>query len=112
MVARDNGWPVIVIGGRRPIHDEGIGYFQELDAVPIFHSVTKWAATVERVSEVVPAVLRAYEMRDERTAGTGVPRPSGRCAQRLDCRHRPLERAECGASRLPPMTSRFGSAGV
>ena len=61
MVARDNGWPVIVIGGRRPIHDEGIGYFQELDAVPIFHSVTKWAATVERVSEVVPAVLRAYE---------------------------------------------------
>jgi len=61
LVARDNGWPVIVIGGRRPILDEGIGYFQELDAVPIFHSVTKWAATVERVSEVVPAILRAYE---------------------------------------------------
>jgi 2-hydroxyacyl-CoA lyase 1 len=61
MVARDNGWPVIVIGGRRPIHDEGIGYFQELDAVPIFRSVTKWAATVQRVSDVVPMVLRAYE---------------------------------------------------
>ncbi len=61
LVARDNGWPVIVIGGRRPIHGEGSGYFQELDAVPIFQSVTKWAATVTRVSEVMPAILNAYQ---------------------------------------------------
>jgi thiamine pyrophosphate-dependent acetolactate synthase large subunit-like protein len=36
LVARDNGWPIIAIGGRRPVHEEGIGYFQGLDAVPIF----------------------------------------------------------------------------
>ena len=41
LVARDNGWPVIVMGGRRPVNQEGIGYFQELDAIPIYQSVTK-----------------------------------------------------------------------
>ena len=70
LVARDNGWPVLVMGGRRPIHQEGIGYFQELDAVPIFQSVTKWAAKVERTSEIVSAVVRAHEI-----ASSGRPGP-------------------------------------
>jgi len=70
LVARNNGWPVIVMGGRRPVQGEGSGYFQELDAVPIFRSVAKFAAKVERVSDLVPAVMRAYE-----TAVSGRPGP-------------------------------------
>ena len=62
LVARDNGWPVVVIGGRRPVRKEGIGYFQELDAVPIYRSVTKWAATIERTAEIIGTVIRAYEI--------------------------------------------------
>ena len=62
LVARDNGWPVIVMGGRRPLHREGIGYFQELDAVPVYQSVTKWAAKVEQTSEIMSTVIRAYEI--------------------------------------------------
>lgn len=62
LVARDNGWPVIVMGGRRPLHSQGIGYFQELDAVPIYQSVTKWAAKVEQASEIMSTVVRAYEI--------------------------------------------------
>ena len=62
LVARDNGWPVIVIGGRRPLNRQGIGYFQELDAVPIFRSVTKWAAKVERTSDIMSAVIQAFEI--------------------------------------------------
>jgi 2-hydroxyacyl-CoA lyase 1 len=62
LVARDNGWPVIVMGGRRPLHREGIGYFQELDAVPVYQSVTKWASKVERTSEIMSTVIRAYEI--------------------------------------------------
>ena len=62
LVARDNGWPVIVMGGRRPLSQEGIGYFQELDAIPIFQSVTKWAIKVERTSEIMSSVIRAFEI--------------------------------------------------
>jgi len=62
LVARDNGWPVIVLGGRRPVHEEGIGYFQELDAVPIYQSVTKSAARVRRVAELPMAIVNAYEI--------------------------------------------------
>jgi thiamine pyrophosphate-dependent acetolactate synthase large subunit-like protein len=70
LVARDNAWPVVVIGGRRPVHEEGIGYFQELDAVPIFKPVTKWAATVRRLSDIPDAITRAIG-----TAISGRPGP-------------------------------------
>ena len=62
LIARDNGWPVIVLGGRRPVHEQGIGYFQELDAVPIYQSVTKSAATVSRAADLPIAIVRAYEI--------------------------------------------------
>ena len=70
LVARDNGWPVIVMGGRRPVNQEGIGYFQELDAIPIYQSVTKWAVKVERTSEIMSSVVRAFEI-----ASSGRPGP-------------------------------------
>jgi len=62
LVARDNGWPVVVMGGRRPVNQEGIGYFQELDAVPIFRSVTKWAVKVEQTSDIMRIVIQAFEI--------------------------------------------------
>ena len=62
LIARDNGWPVIVLGGRRSIHEQGIGYFQELDAVPIYQSVTKSAATVTRAADLPMAIVRAHEI--------------------------------------------------
>ena len=62
LIARDNGWPVIVLGGRRPVHEQGIGYFQELDAVPIYRSVTKSAVTVARAADLPMAIVRAYEI--------------------------------------------------
>ncbi len=70
LVARDNGWPVIVIGGRSSRHQEGIGHFQELDAVPVFTPVTKWADRVDRTSEIPAVVTKAFE-----TAVTGRPGP-------------------------------------
>ena len=59
LIARDNGWPVLVMGGRRPVQEEGIGYFQELDAVPIFKPVTKFAATLRRSSDIPTAITEA-----------------------------------------------------
>jgi 2-hydroxyacyl-CoA lyase 1 len=62
LVARNNGWPLIVVGGRRALHSEGIGYFQEMDAVPIYQSVTKWAMKVERTSDITSTLMRACEI--------------------------------------------------
>ncbi len=62
LTARDNGWPLLVIGGRYPVQAEGTGYFQELDAVPIYRPVTKWAATVPATSALLDIVLQAYEV--------------------------------------------------
>lgn len=40
-VARDNHWPLLVIGGRRPVAMREMGSFQELDGVRLFESITK-----------------------------------------------------------------------
>ncbi|MGB7946324.1 MAG: thiamine pyrophosphate-binding protein, partial [Candidatus Binatia bacterium] len=52
LVARDNCWPLIVLGGRRPLSMRGMGSFQELDAIPIYKSITKWSALVESTSSI------------------------------------------------------------
>lgn len=59
LVARDNGWPVVVLGGRRPLSMRGMGSFQELDAVPIFQSITKWSALVDTVEKIPEYLARA-----------------------------------------------------
>jgi len=62
LVARDNCWPVIVLGGRRPLSMKGMGSFQELDAVPIYESITKWSATVETTSSIPAFLERACKI--------------------------------------------------
>jgi 2-hydroxyacyl-CoA lyase 1 len=70
LVARDNGWPVVVLGGRRPLSMRGMGSFQDLDAVPIFESITKWSAVVDAVERIPEYVVRAF-----RVAMSGRPGP-------------------------------------
>ena len=70
LVARDNAWPVVVLGGRRPLSMQGMGSFQELDAVPIFDSITKWSAVVNSVERIPEYLARAF-----RVAMSGRPGP-------------------------------------
>jgi thiamine pyrophosphate-dependent acetolactate synthase large subunit-like protein len=62
LVARDNCWPVIILGGRRALSMQGMGAFQELDAIPIYQSVTKWSALVERTSSIPADLERAFSI--------------------------------------------------
>jgi len=70
LVAKDNGWPVVVLGGRRPLNMKGMGSFQELDAIPIFQSITKWAAVIETTADIPDYLSRAVQV-----ATTGRPGP-------------------------------------
>jgi len=40
----------------------GMGSFQELDAVPIFQSITKWSALVEKPSEISRCLEKAFQI--------------------------------------------------
>jgi thiamine pyrophosphate-dependent acetolactate synthase large subunit-like protein len=62
LVARDNCWPVIIFGGRRPLSMKGMGSFQELDAVPIYEPITKWSAPVEATSSIPTFLERAFKV--------------------------------------------------
>src|SRR3990170_4845445 len=70
LVAKDNCWPVVVLGGRRPLSMQGMGSFQELDAIPIFQSITKWSALVGSTSSIPDYLDRAFK-----TAVSGRPGP-------------------------------------
>jgi thiamine pyrophosphate-dependent acetolactate synthase large subunit-like protein len=41
LVAKDNAWPIVVLGGRRSLHTDVKGKFQELDGAELFKSITK-----------------------------------------------------------------------
>lgn len=70
LVARDNHWPLLVMGGRRALNGAGAGYFQELDAVPLMRSITKWAVTIRQAADMMPVLHDAIEQ-----AMSGVPGP-------------------------------------
>jgi len=57
LVARDNGWPLLALSGPRP--SKLPGGFQELDAVPVYRPITKWAERLSDASEIGPALRRA-----------------------------------------------------
>jgi 2-hydroxyacyl-CoA lyase 1 len=69
LVARDNCWPVIVLGGRRPLSMQGMGSFQDLDSVPIYTSITKWSAMVESTSHIPAYLERAFNIAVSRRPG-------------------------------------------
>jgi 2-hydroxyacyl-CoA lyase len=62
LVARDNCWPIVILGGCRPLNMRGMGSFQELDAVPIYESITKWSATVDATSNIPGFLERAFKI--------------------------------------------------
>lgn len=47
-VARDNHWPLLVIGGRRPLAMRDMGAFQALDGARLFESIAKASAVAEQ----------------------------------------------------------------
>jgi thiamine pyrophosphate-dependent acetolactate synthase large subunit-like protein len=76
LVARDNCWPVIVLGGRRPLSMRGMGSFQELDSIPIYESITKWSALVESTSDLPAYLDRAFRIAVSGRPGAGLSRPA------------------------------------
>jgi 2-hydroxyacyl-CoA lyase 1 len=68
--ARDNGWPLVALGTRRPEGVHEAGGFQDLNAVPIFQSITKFAGAVTLVKQIHPALEHAF-----RIAMSGRPGP-------------------------------------
>jgi thiamine pyrophosphate-dependent acetolactate synthase large subunit-like protein len=70
LVAHDNCWPVVILGGRRPLSMQQMGSFQELNAVEIFQSITKWSALVPAVESIPQYLDRAFQ-----TALSGRPGP-------------------------------------
>ncbi|MGH8672246.1 MAG: thiamine pyrophosphate-binding protein [Burkholderiales bacterium] len=69
LIARDNGWPLIVLGGRRPLSMQGKGCFQELDALPIFASITKWSAVIENAEKIPQCLSTAFRITCEGRPG-------------------------------------------
>jgi acetolactate synthase-1/2/3 large subunit len=54
--AQVNGSPLLLLGGRAPAYRWGTGSLQEFDHPPLMAPVSKRAATVDRVDDIVPAV--------------------------------------------------------
>jgi 2-hydroxyacyl-CoA lyase 1 len=70
LVAHDNCWPLVVLGGRYPQEAEGKGYFQELDGARLFRPITKWSATANSPAALPAMIGQAFE-----TAFSGRPGP-------------------------------------
>ena len=60
LVAKDNCWPLVVLGGRRSLRMQGMGSFQDLDAIPIFQSITKWSVLIEKTESLGEVLDRAF----------------------------------------------------
>ena len=67
LVARDNGWPLLALAGPRP--SKLPGGFQELDAVPVYRPITKWAERLSDASEIGPALRHAHALAMEGRPG-------------------------------------------
>ncbi|MBA2350594.1 MAG: thiamine pyrophosphate-binding protein [Burkholderiales bacterium] len=70
LVAFDNGWPLLVLGGRRPLHMREMGSFQELDGVAIFRSITKFAGLIDATGKIPESLAHACHV-----ASSGAPGP-------------------------------------
>lgn len=62
LVAHDNAWPLVVIGGRRSRKMKGMGCFQDLDAVTLFQPITKYAGVVESTEQIPTALEQAVQI--------------------------------------------------
>jgi acetolactate synthase-1/2/3 large subunit len=62
--------PLVLFGGATPTVLAGRGALQDIDQMAIIKTVTKWSVKVRRLSQLGPAVERAFQMAQE-----GVPGP-------------------------------------
>lgn len=62
--------PVVLIGGAAATALKGRGALQDIEQIPLFKSVVKWAKAVKRVKDIVPSLEEAF-----RQAQDGVPGP-------------------------------------
>ncbi|MGH8728229.1 MAG: thiamine pyrophosphate-binding protein [Burkholderiales bacterium] len=62
LVAFDNGWPLLVLGGRRPLHMRKMGSFQEFDGIAIFRSITKFAGLIDGPGEIPASLVHAFHV--------------------------------------------------
>ncbi|MBP2002003.1 acetolactate synthase-1/2/3 large subunit [Paenibacillus shirakamiensis] len=62
--------PVLFITGAVPVSTVGLNASQELDAEPVFRSVTKYSVRVNRAQDLLAEVVKAVEI-----ANSGVPGP-------------------------------------
>lgn len=68
-VADANHWPLLVIGGRRPLAMRGMGAFQELDGASLLAPITKYSGLVEETSGIPDAIDRACRVAMHRQPG-------------------------------------------
>lgn len=61
LVAKDNCWPVLILGGQRSINDKTSKQFQELDGATLFHSISKWSTSVDSTEAIPNDLKRAVE---------------------------------------------------
>ncbi|WP_254979787.1 thiamine pyrophosphate-binding protein [Cyanobium sp. ATX 6A2] len=70
LVARDNGWPLLVLGGRRAAHGGQRGHFQQLDAASLIQPIAKWTGCAHAPADIPRLLHEAV-----RTARCGRPGP-------------------------------------
>ena len=62
LIAKDNCWPVLVIGGATPLSMKDMGCFQEFNAVPVMQPITKWSALIGHVEDIPEAIEKAFKI--------------------------------------------------
>lgn len=70
LVARDNGWPLLVLGGRRALQNGRRGAFQELDGAGLIQPIAKWTACARQAADIPSLLQEAVQV-----AGSGRPGP-------------------------------------
>jgi acetolactate synthase-1/2/3 large subunit len=87
--------PVLFLTGAVPVHTMGLNASQELDAAPVFRSVTKYSVIVKEAKDLLPEIVKASQI-----AISGVPGPV-HVAIPIDVQH-----AEVGSPDLPVLPDR------
>jgi 2-hydroxyacyl-CoA lyase 1 len=62
LIARDNCWPILVVGGATPLSMKGMGCFQELNAIQVMQPITKWSALISIVEDIPQAIEHAFKI--------------------------------------------------
>ncbi len=62
LIAKDNCWPILVIGGATPSSMKGMGCFQEFNAVPVMQPITKWSALISHAENIPEAIEKAFKI--------------------------------------------------